>query len=51
MSIIDTDKILNNAKVLADLVDQKMEELTHAQLRELEKAIEACFLVIERRKK
>ena len=47
--IIDTDMIINKSKVLADLIDERMDKLTHKQMMELEKALEGCFDVIERR--
>lgn len=48
--MIDKDAILNSAKVLANLLEEKADDITLKQYRQLEEAIEACFRIVERRR-
>lgn len=47
---IEKDSVINTAQVLANLLADRYDDLTVRQLRELEKALEAAFKIVERRR-
>lgn len=49
-AMIDKDAILNSAKVLANLLEEKADDITLKQYRQLEEAIEAAFKIVEHRR-